>query len=147
MTLTTSPGQPRHAVAKWIARVFCVVVLGLLALAGCGSSSKPAYCSARASLESSIKEVTSLSPTSGIGALQTAYTKIKADATTVVSQAKNDFPSETSAITSSVDSLTSAVNALKANPSAGNIATVASAATTVVSSFQSFVDASKSKCS
>ena len=138
--------QPHHTAAKWIAQVVCVSVLGLVALAGCGSSSKPAYCSARTSLENSIKEVTSLSPSSGIGALQAAFAKVKTDANTVVSQAKSDFPSETSAIRSSVDALSSAVNALKANPSASDIATVVGAAGNVVSSFQRFVDASKSKC-
>ena len=145
--MTTSARQPHHTVARWIAPVVCVAVLGLVALAGCGSSSKPAYCSARTSLENSIKEVTSLSPSSGISALEAAFTKIKTDANTVVSQAKSAFPSETSAIKSSVDALTSAVNALKVNPSPSHIATVASAAGNVVSSFKSFVDASKSKCS
>ena len=88
-----------------------------------------------------------MSPSSGISALEAAFTKIKTDANTVVSQAKGDFPNETSAIKSSVDALTSAVNALKTNPSPSHIATVASAAASVVSSFQNFVDASKSKCS
>jgi hypothetical protein len=147
MTLTTSAKPPHRTVASWIARVVCVVVLGLVALAGCGSSSKPAYCSARTSLENSIKQVTSLSPSSGIGGLDAAFTNIKTDANTVISQAKGDFPSETSAIKSSVDSLTTAVNALKSNPSPSNIATVTGAASNVVSSFKSFVDASKSKCS
>jgi hypothetical protein len=90
--------------------------------------------------------VTSLSPSSGIGALQAAFTKVKADANTVVSEAKGDFPSETSAIKSSVAALSTAVDALRANPSAGNIATVVGAAGNVVNSFKSFIDASKSKC-
>ena len=145
--LTTSARQPHRTVATWIARAVCVAVLGLVGLAGCGSSSKPAYCSARTSLENSIKQVTSLSPSSGIGALEAAFTNIKTDANTVISQAKGDFPSETSAIKSSVDSLTTAVSALESNPSPGNIATVTGAASNVVNSFKSFVDASKSKCS
>jgi hypothetical protein len=120
-------------------------------LAGCGgssgSSTKPAYCSSRTSLENSIKDVTSLSPSSGITDLQTAFTNAKSAANTVVSQAKKDFPSETSAIKSSVDALTSAVNALSVNPSPSQIAGVVSAAGSVVNSFQSFVNASKSKCS
>ena len=88
-----------------------------------------------------------MSPSSGVGALEAAFRKIKTDANTVVGQAKSDFPSETSAIKSSVDALTSAVTALKTNPSPSHIATVASAAASVVSSFKNFVDASKSKCS
>ena len=128
-------------------QIACVVVLGLVTLAGCGSSSsKPAYCSARASLENSIKDVTSLTASSGISSLEAAFTKVKTDANTVISEAKSDFPKETAAIRSSVDALTPAVKTLKANPSAANIATVATAAGNVVKAFESFVDASKSKC-
>ena len=126
--------------------VVSVAALGLIALAGCGSS-KPAYCSARAELENSIKGVSSLSPTSGISALQDAFTKIKTDADAVVTKAKSDFPNQTNAIKSSIDALTSAVNALEANPSAGQIATVTGAASNAVSSVKSFIDASKPKCS
>jgi hypothetical protein len=144
--LSTRARQPHHAATRWITRVVCVAVLWLVTLAGCGSS-KPAYCSARTNLENSIKGVTSLSPSSGISALEAQFKKIQTDANTVVTQAKSDFPTQTSAIKSSVDALTSAVNALQANPSASQIATVASTASSVVSSVKSFVDASSSKCS
>lgn len=134
----------RHAAARWIA---FLAVVGLVALAGCGGSSKPAYCSARTDLENSIKGVTNLSPTSGVSTLQTEFEKVKTAANKVVSQAKSDFPNETSAIKSSVDALSSSVNALTANPSAGQIVAVTTAASTALSSVQSFLDASKSKCS
>jgi len=149
MTLTTSTRQPHRTVATSIARAVYVAALGLVGLAGCGSSSssKPAYCSARTSLENSIRQVTSLSPSSGIAALEAAFTNIKTNPNTVISQAKSDFPSQTSAIKTSVDSLTTAINALETNPSPSNIATVTGAASNVVSSFKSFVDATKSKCS
>ncbi|MBV9413340.1 MAG: hypothetical protein JO363_00025, partial [Solirubrobacterales bacterium] len=75
------------------------------------------------------------------------FNKVKTDANAVVTQAKGDFPNETSAIRSSIDALTSAVNALEANPSAGQIATVTGAASNAVSSVKSFIDASKPKCS
>jgi len=145
--LTTRARQPHRTVATWIARAVYVAVLGLVALAGCGTSTKPAYCSARTSLENSIKQVTSLTPSSGIGALEAAFTNIQTEANTVISQAKGDFPNQTSAIKSSVDSLTTAVSALESNPSPTNIATVTGAAGNVISSFNSFLDASKSKCS
>ncbi|HEY2655462.1 MAG TPA: hypothetical protein VGI55_06715 [Solirubrobacteraceae bacterium] len=144
--MTTNAMQPHHT-GRRIARVACVVVLGLVTLAGCGGSSKPAYCSARADLQNSIKGVTSLTASSGISHLEAAFTKVTNDANTVVSKAKGDFPSETSAIRTSVDALTKAVNALKANPSASNIATVATAAGNTVSSVETFVHATKSKCS
>jgi type IV secretory pathway VirJ component len=147
VTLSASARQPHHLAARWTVRSVCIAASALVVLVGCGSSSKPAYCSARADLENSINGVSSLSPSSGVSALQRQFEKIKTDADKVVTQAKSDFPAQTSAIQTSVDGLTSAVNALTANPSATQIATVTSAASTAVSSIKSFVDASRSKCS
>jgi flagellar hook-associated protein FlgK len=64
----------------------------------------------------------------------------------VISQAKSDFPSQTSAINSSLDGLTSAIKGLPANPSASQIAGVAASASSMVSSVKSFYDATSSKC-
>ena len=126
--------------------VAILAAVALVALAGCGSS-KPAYCSDRTNLENSIKGLTSLNLSSGISALTSQLTKIKSDATTLVSAAKSDFPTQTSAVKSSVDTLVSAVKALPSSPSAAQIAAVGGDAANVVSSVKSFVDASKSKCS
>ena len=123
----------------------CIALAALVALAGCGSS-KPAYCSARTNLESSVKGLTSLNTSSGISGLKAELEKVQTDASTLVSEAKTDFPSQTSAISSSMDSLTSAVKALSEAPSASQIATVASSASSVVSSVKSFMDATSSKC-
>jgi len=125
--------------------VVCIPLAALVALAGCGSS-KPAYCSARTNLESSVKGLTSLNTSSGISGLKAELEKVQTDASTLVSEAKTDFPSQTSAISSSMDSLTSAVKALSEAPSASQIATVASSASSVVSSVKSFMDATSSKC-
>jgi len=115
-------------------------------LAGC-SSSKPAYCTDRTNLQNSIKGLTSLTVSSGVSGLKTQVQQIQSDATTLVNSAKSDFPTETSAITSSVDALKNSVGALSASPSAAQIATVTKDAATVVSSVKNFVDASHSKCS
>jgi hypothetical protein len=123
-----------------------VASVALLALAGCGSS-KPAYCSNRTSLQNSIKTLPSSVSSSGISALPSEVTKIKSDATTLVSSAKSDFPNETSALKSSVDALDSSVKALPSSPSASQIAAIGVDASNVVSSVNSFVDTSKSKCS
>jgi hypothetical protein len=123
-----------------------VAVVGLIALAGCGSS-KPAYCSDRTNLENSIKNLPSSVSSSGISSLPSQVTTIKNDATTLVNAAKSDFPTQTSAVKSSVDTLASAVKALPSNPSAAQIAALGLDANNVVSSVKSFVDNSKSKCS
>jgi hypothetical protein len=121
-------------------------IVGLIALGGCGSS-KPAYCSSRSSLENSIKGLTSLNLSSGLSGLQAQLQKIQGDAKALVSSAKSDFPSQTSAITSSLDSLTGAVKSIPSSPSAAQIAAIASNAATVVNSVKSFTDATSSKCS
>ena len=127
--------------------VGCAAVLALIALAGCGGSSKPAYCSARANLENSVKGLTSLNVSSGISGLQAQLTKIQSDANAVISSAKGDFPNETSAIQSSLSALEASARAVASNPSAGAIATVASDASKFVNSVTTFTNATKSKCS
>jgi hypothetical protein len=132
--------------ARTLLPMACIAAVGLIALAGCGSS-KPGYCSDRTKLENSIEGLTSLNATSGISGLESQLKTIQSDATTVVGTAKSDFPSQTSAVKSSVDALSSAVKALPSSPSAGQIATIASDAASVVNSVKSFTDATSSKCS
>ena len=100
-----------------------VAAIGVVAFAGC-SSSKPAYCADRTSVENSVKGLTSLNASSGVSGLKSQVSKIQSNAATLVSSAKGDFPSQTSAITSSVDALKSSVAALPPNPSAVEIAAV-----------------------
>jgi uncharacterized protein involved in exopolysaccharide biosynthesis len=123
----------------------CLAAVAVLAVAGCGSS-KPAYCSDRTNLENSIKGLTSLTPSSGLSGLQSQLQKIQSSANSVVNSAKSDFPSETSALKSSVSSLESAVKAVTSTPTPGQIASIATAASGVVTAVTNFENASKSKC-
>src|SRR5947207_15893049 len=120
--------------------IACALATGAIAAAGCGSS-KPAYCSSRNDLENAVKGLTSLNVSSGVSGLEAQLKKIETSATKLVSQAKSDFPSQTQAITSSVESLTGAAKGLPSNPSAGQVATVAADAAKVVTSVNSFTDA------
>ena len=125
----------------------CAAVLGVLALAACGGSSKPAYCTNRANLESSVKGLTDLSAGRGLSGLQAQIAKIQSDANALVSSAKGDFPNETSAIKSSVDALATTIKTFPSSPSAANIATVGTQAASAVSAVQNFYTSTKSKCS
>ncbi|HTX33220.1 MAG TPA: hypothetical protein VMD09_17710 [Solirubrobacteraceae bacterium] len=144
--MSVSGRQPGHHFAKWSARVICTALVALVALAGCGSS-KPAYCSARTNLQNSVKGLTNLNSSSGISGLKAQLDKIQSDANTLINQAKSDFPSQTSAIKSSLDGLESAVKGLPSSPSASQIAGVAASASGLVSSVKNFFDATSSKCS
>jgi hypothetical protein len=138
--------RDRAGHARLRAPMAMVAAVALIALAGCGSS-KPAYCSDRTTLENSVKNLPSSVSSSGISGLTSQLTKIKSDATTLVSSAKSDFPTQTSAVKTSVDTLQTAVKALPSSPSASQIAAIGLDAGNVVSSVSSFVDTSKSKCS
>ena len=120
----------------------------LIAAAGCGGgSSKPAYCSDRSALESSIQGLKIPTSSDQIGQLQSQFTTIKSNATALVNSAKSDFPDETSAIQSSVDTLDSAVNALPSSPTPAQIVTIAGDASAVVTAVNGFSDATASQCS
>ncbi len=125
-----------------------IIALMMGAATGCGSSSsKPAYCSDRSSLENSVKGLTTAATTGGVSGLQSQVTTIQSDATKVVSSAKSDFPSETSSLKATVDQLVSSVKALPASPSTSQLAAIAINASAVVNSVKSFTDATSSNCS
>jgi hypothetical protein len=125
-----------------------LAILTAITLAACGgsSSSKPAYCTARSDLQNAVKGLRSLNVSSGVSGLEAQLQKIQSAATTFVDKAKTELPSETSAISSSVSKLESAVKSVSSSPSAGQIASVASAATGVVTSVEKLVAETTTKC-
>jgi hypothetical protein len=139
---TTRPSTISRSVAVAIAAAALLAGLG-----ACGGSSKPAYCSKRTTLEDSVKGLKSLDTSNGVSAaLRSQVTKIQADATGLVSSAKSDFPSESAALKSSVNTFASTVKALPSSPSVANLAALASSGKAVTSAVKSFTDATNSKC-
>jgi hypothetical protein len=135
------PHAPRIGVVAFLVAAAAVAVLS-----GCGSS-KPDYCADRTNLQNSVKALTQLNLSSGVSSLKSHVTQIQQDATTLVNSAKNDFPSQTSAITSSVNALKNSITGLGSNPSAAQVATITKDGRSVVTSVNSFMDASNSACS
>jgi hypothetical protein len=117
-----------------------------LGLSACGGSDTPGYCADRSQLERSIKDLANLSPSGGISGLKSQLQTIQRNANALVASASDDFPSETSAIRTSVDRLEGDVGALPSNPSTAQIAALASDASSVVSAVSGFVDATQSEC-
>ncbi len=122
------------------------IAMAVVAVAGCGSS-KPAYCSDRSNLENSIKGLTSAATSGGLSGLASQVSTIQSDATAVVGSAGSDFPSQTSAVKSSVNTLSGAVKALPSSPSTAQLATIAADAASVVSAVKGFTNATSSNCS
>ena len=126
--------------------LFALAVVAV-ALAGCGGSSKPSYCSAVSSLESSIKAVPTTDVVqNGLSSLQSAVTKVENDAKAVLDSAKSDFPNETNALKSSINSLTSSVKQLTSSPSVSQVASLAANVGAVVTAANNFKSATSSKC-
>jgi hypothetical protein len=115
-------------------------------LAGCGSS-KPSYCSSVKDLENSIKALPSTDVIqNGVSGLQSALTKVQDNATAAVNDAKGDFPSETTALKTSVNELANSVKALGSSPSPAAVVQVGTQASAVVTAVKNFTSATSSKC-
>jgi hypothetical protein len=135
--------EPRKA-----AQTVVAVVLGAAALAGCGGSSKPSYCSSVSNLESSIKAIpTTNIVQTGLSGLESAVAKVQSDAQTAINDAKSDFPTETSALKSSIDTLSTTAKQAVSSPSASTIAQLPGQVSAVVTAVNNFQSATKSKCS
>ncbi|HKG02159.1 MAG TPA: hypothetical protein VKB03_03190 [Conexibacter sp.] len=121
-------------------------ISALVALTGCGGGGKPDYCADRDKLESSIKDLSNLSFSGGLSGLQSQLRTIQSNATTLVDSARSDFPSETRAISSSVNAFASDVRTLPSSPSPSQVASLATDAGAVVTAVKDFADATSSNC-
>jgi hypothetical protein len=123
-----------------------MLAAAMLAAAGCGGSGKPDYCADRNQLESSIDELGSKAVSGDVTELKPQLQRVRDNADQLVASAKSDFPSETSAIRSSVNRLRDSVDALPSSPSTSQVATVAGDAADVVTSVKRFSDATSDTC-
>jgi hypothetical protein len=130
------------------AQAVAAVVLSATAIAACGGSSKPSYCSSVSTLESSIKALPSTNVIqNGVSALESAVSKVQTEAQTAVNDAKSDFPTETSALKSSVDTLSATVKKAVSSPSPATLVQLPAQVSAVVTAANNFQSATKSKCS
>ena len=131
-------------------RMMLAIPVALAAMAllasGCGSS-KPDYCSNVSDLEGSIAEIKGIELESGaISTLQTDLEKVKTNADAVVSSAMQDFPSETSALRSSVSGLSATVNQLPSTPTPQQLLPLESGIASTVAAAQELSNATESAC-
>jgi hypothetical protein len=145
MTLTHNhPNGGRHLAAATL----LALLLGGVLLAGCGSSSKPAYCDPITKTENAVKSLPTAQDVknNGVGTLKSALSKLKQNATTAINQAKSDFSSQTAALKTSLDALSSTVNQLTSSPSAHTLAQLAAQLSAVGTAAKNLQSAVSSKC-
>ncbi len=122
-----------------------VTVFSLL-IAGCGGSSKPSYCSKVSDLEKSVQNLPANVSENGVDTLKSSLQTVETNANAVISSAKSDFPNETTAMKTSLDSLHTTVQQLPSSPTAANLATVGTQVAAAVTSVKNFADSTSSKC-
>ena len=115
---------------------------------GCGNSNdKPAYCSDVSDLQSSVNDLKNVQLNSdAVSTVKTDVQKIQTNANAVVSSAKQDFPNETSALKSSVSTLSTAVEQLPASPTAQQLAALVPDISSTVTATKNLSSATKSAC-
>ncbi len=124
------------------------VALAAVALvaAGCGGSSKPAYCSDVSDLQQSVTDLKSVVRLNGGDDIALELQTVQTNANAVVSSAKADFPSQTSALQSSVSSLATTIQKLPSSLTPGQLATLVPKIDSTVTAAQDLQSATSSAC-
>lgn len=151
MKASLAKSSPSALTLKEGRRMILIVPLVLAAAAlvavGCGSSSKPAYCSNVTDLQNSVNSLKSVQLGSNtVSTLRTDLQKVQSNANAVVSSAKQDFPSQTSALESSVTSLSTSVKALPPAPTRQQLVPIKAEVASTVSAADSLKSATSSAC-
>ena len=140
----------RPGTRSWLLLPAAVLVLSGLA-AGCSSSSnsssKPAYCTAASQLKTSVHDLGNITiNVHDLSSVNTAVSKVQADATKLATDVKSAYPSQTTALRTSLSSLETAVKSAMAQPSLTTVAAVVSSVTQVKTAADNAQTAVKGKC-
>jgi hypothetical protein len=136
----------RHASRMVLIGVMALAV-AVLAAAGCGSSSKPAYCGNVTDLQNSVSSLKNVQLGSNtISTLKTDLQKVQTNANAVVSSAKQDFPNQTSALQASVSTLSNSINTLPPSPTPQQLLPLAPQVASAVSATDNLKSATSSAC-
>jgi len=152
--LSRPPGQLR-----------LLLVVGAVALAGCGGSSstasssqpqasatagsKPAYCASLENLKASIRAIPGprAIKQNGTNSLDSALAKVKTNATAVVDDAKSQFTSQTRALDSAVGALSTSVSQLSSPPTGAQLQALRPQISAVVTAARELKDSAAPRCS
>jgi hypothetical protein len=137
----------RPGLRSWGLVPAAALVLALSGLAaGCGSS-KPAYCADASQLKTSVQDLGNVNINiHDLSSVNTAVSKVQADAKTFASDAKSAYPSQTTALKNSVSSLQTAVKSAMGQPSVTTVAAVVSSVSQVKTAASNLQNAVKGAC-
>jgi hypothetical protein len=135
----------RPGLRRWTLLPAAALVLAGLA-AGC-SSSKPAYCTDASQLKTSVQDLGNVNiNVHDLSSVDTAVSKVQADAEKFAADAKSAYPSQTTALKNSLSGLETAVKSAMAQPSVTTVAAVGSSVTQVKTAADNVQSAVKGTC-
>jgi outer membrane murein-binding lipoprotein Lpp len=135
----------RPGLRSWGLVLAAVLVLATLA-AGC-SSSKPAYCTDADQLKTSVQDLGNVTVNvHDLSSVNTAVSKVQADAKKFARDAKSAYPSQTTALKTSLSSLQTAVKSAMAQPSVTTVAAVVPSISQVKTAASNLQTAVKGAC-
>lgn len=121
-----------------------LVVMAAVALASCGGSSKPAYCSDVNNFKDAVKGLTSVSSPSDI---VSNVQKVQSTGDAAISSVKGAFAPQTTALKTALSNLAGSVKQLaSATTRAGALSAIPGQVTAVEDAATAFADAAKQKC-
>jgi hypothetical protein len=128
--------------------IMLALAAAALVAAGCGGSDKPGYCSDVSDLQQSVDDLKNvdLSQSDALSTVETDLKKVKSNADAVVSSAKEDFPSETSALKSAVASVSTTIDGLPSSPTEQQLAPLAQELDSVATAAKDLKSATTSAC-
>jgi hypothetical protein len=136
----------RPGLRRWALVPAAALVLATLAV-GCSSSSKPAYCTDASQLKTSVNNLGNVTiNVHDLSSVNTAVSKVQADAKKFATDAKSAYPSQTTALQNSLSSLETAVKSAMAQPSVTTVAAVVSSVSQVKTAADNLQTAVKGKC-
>lgn len=113
---------------------------------GC-SSGKPAVCTDLANLKASVQSIKNTDfKANGLTAISDELTKIRQQLQTLKNDAKQQYSTEISALSSALHTLNSDVDAARADPTTATLTTVASSAGAVVTAGKNLSSAVSGTC-
>ena len=134
-----------------LAAVAAASLTGALLLAGCGSSSKPAYCAQVNNFKNSVKtlEDVELSPTN-LGTIKTDVEKVGTSAKELKTAVGTEFEPQINAMKTAAEALGKTVESVASSPSTSAIVTAISTAGTQIETLkhaaQEVQEVTKKKC-
>ena len=107
--------------------IMLALAAAALVAAGCGGDDKPAYCSNVSDLQQSVDDLKNvqLTESGALSTLQTDVQKVQSDARRGRELGEAGFPGQTSALKSSVSSLSTTIEQLPSSPTAQQLAALA----------------------